>query len=151
MKWRWFKKEDRPCSFNRRSLARSRLERGEREMEYRVRFSSSAHSRTFQWFRTEKSLRLFGETLIPLIIGFWRGWENLISSTEIYFPRSSLYPTKMAPRDQLSSKDRKMEQSKRKMLFESKRTCRIWIPLEILSFVDLKILKIGLEMAELAI
>ena len=31
------------------------------------------------------------------------------------------------------------------------RKCRIWIPLEILSFVDLKIVKIGLEMAELVI
>ena len=37
------------------------------------------------------------------------------------------------------------------MLLESICKCRFRIPLEILSFVDLKILKIGLEMAELAI
>ena len=58
----------------------------------------------------------------------------------------------MAPWDKLSTKDRNMElQSKRIMLFESKRKCRIWVALEFLSLVDLKILKIGLEMAELAI
>ena len=37
------------------------------------------------------------------------------------------------------------------MLFESIRNCHIWIPLEILSFVDLKISKIEPEMAELAL
>ena len=61
------------------------------------------------------------------------------------------YRTKMAPWDQLSTKDRNMVHSKNEMLLESMCKCRIRIPLEILSFVDLKILKIGLEMAELAI
>ena len=42
-------------------------------------------------------------------------------------------------------------QSKNEMLFESMWKCHICVPLEIVSFVDLKILKIGLEMAELAI
>ena len=42
-------------------------------------------------------------------------------------------------------------QSKTEMLFESMYKCRIRIPLEILRSVDLKILKIGLEMAELAL
>ena len=58
---------------------------------------------------------------------------------------------KMAPWDQLSTKDISMVHSKNEMSFESMRKRRIWIPLEILSFVDPKILKIGLEMAELAI
>ena len=65
---------------------------------------------------------------------------------------SSLSRTKIAPWDQFSTKDRNVEfQSKIKMLFESMHKCSIWFPLEILSFIDLKILKIGLEMTELAI
>ena len=57
----------------------------------------------------------------------------------------------MAPWDQLSTKDRSMVHSKSEMLFELLCKRDIWIPLQILSFIDLKILKIGLEMAELAI
>ena len=44
-----------------------------------------------------------------------------------------------------------MVHSKSEILFESMCKCHIRIPLEILSFVDLKILKIEPEMAEQAL
>ena len=44
-----------------------------------------------------------------------------------------------------------MVHSTSEILLESMCKCRIRIPLEILRFVDLKILKIGLEMAQPAI
>ena len=56
----------------------------------------------------------------------------------------------MAPWDQLSTKNRNMVHSKNEMLFGAMRKCRIWIPLEIFLLLDLKILKIEPEMAELA-
>ena len=87
-------------------------------MECRVRLSSSEHSRTFQLFRTDVGANPFNNW-------FFEGWEKLISSTELYFPHFSLYRTKMAPRDQLSTKERNMElQSERKILIESKWKCR---------------------------
>ena len=98
------------------------------------------------WFRTEK-------TIIPLIIVFLEGvgWKKLISSTALHILHSTerKWPlgTNYQPRIDIWAT---VDQPMSKMLFESMRKCRIRIPLEILSFVDPKILKIGLEMAKLA-
>ena len=58
-------------------------------------------------------------------------------------------PQPKAPWDKLSTKDMELR-SKSEMLLESMFKCRIWIPLEILSFLDPKISKIGQEMEKLA-
>ena len=113
---------------------------------------------SFILIRTEKWLisieNLFRETIIPLIIGFLEGvgWEKLISSTALHILHSAKRRWPLGTNYQPRRKNgASVDQSESKMLFESMRKCHIWIPLEILSFVDLKILKIGQEMAKLVI
>ena len=85
---------------------------------------------------------------------FLEGWEKIISSNALHFPYSTeqKWLIQRFTWDQLSTRNRSIElQSKSKMLFESMRKCSIRIPHKILSFVDLKIFKIGQEIAKLAI
>ena len=86
----------------------------------------------------------FGETLIPSIIAlFWGGREtsSFPHSTERKWPLGTNYQ----PRIEI------WFHPKSEMLFESIRNWRIWIALEFLSFIELKISKIKPEMAELTL